>query len=81
MLKMKHPKEKSEKQLQKSLILYPWIEVYRKRKAETPPKSPILASRIFCSSTRVAMDFMDSDKKDDDGERAVPNSGSVPLIL
>lgn len=56
--------------------------MYNQRKAETPPKSPILASGMFCSSTRVAMDFMDSGNKDvGDGERAVPNAGIVSLIL
>lgn len=70
------------KQENKKQIMYPKIEVYSQRKADTPEASPILASGIFCSSTRKARDFRNSVGHEVGVEaKGLPKSGNAPLIL
>lgn len=58
------------------------MQEYSQRKAEIPLASPIFASGIFCSSTRAAMDFIDSIEHDVGvAESELPASGRASLIL
>lgn len=68
--------------MQPLMEVYPWIQEYSQRKAETPEASPIFASGIFCSSTSAAIDFMVSIEQEVGFEESkLPASGSASLIL
>ena len=68
--------------MQPLMEVYPWIQEYSQRKAETPEASPIFASGIFCSSTSAATDFMVSIEHEVGFEESkLPTSGSASLIL